>query len=379
MNPVVQAAARVRNLHLLRDPDGSCRAVYDLERTLVLDVPPQLRACFSTQRAALEANPELRDWLRSEDLLTVDAPVVQARTPARALPAVTDVSLDLSGACNMSCGYCFEHDIHSRTGPMHERTALASLDFAFENAAKSGRLTLHFGSGEPLLQFDMLQRIVAEAERRAARTGVQLGWEITTNATLVTNEIASFLTEHAFNVRVSCDGPPAIHDEFRAMKSGEPSYDQVVAGLRRLLDHLPDRLTVNSVLTRRTRLATLWRWATELGVRHYHVIKVGAYADRDLNLQLEELRNFESDLAAICAEMRATLRSGAVPIDYQPITKVVRRLMIPQPITRFCGVAGSYLGVAASGDVYPCFRHLGLRDCHLGDVWVGTRDSSTLR
>jgi len=53
--------------------------------------------------------------------------------------------------------------------------------------------------------------------------------------------------------------------------------------------------------------------------------------------------------------------------------------MIPQPITRFCGVAGSYLGVASDGRVYPCFRHLGLKDYHLGDVSRGIDDQKRVR
>jgi uncharacterized protein len=110
-------------------------------------------------------------------------------------------------------------------------------------------------------------------------------------------------------------------------------------------------------------------------LRHYHVIKVGAYAEHDLNLREVELRDFRDDLSGICDDMLTSLRTGHVPLDYQPITKIVRRLMVPEPITRFCGVAGSYLGVASNGKVYPCFRHLGLRQYDLGDVWQGVDDA----
>jgi uncharacterized protein len=67
--------------------------------------------------------------------------------------------------------------------------------------------------------------------------------------------------------------------------------------------------------------------------------------------------------------------AGRVPVDYQPISKVIRRLMIPQPITRFCGVAGSYLGVASNGKIYPCFRHIGLADYELGAVGSDVDDA----
>jgi uncharacterized protein len=66
--------------------------------------------------------------------------------------------------------------------------------------------------------------------------------------------------------------------------------------------------------------------------------------------------------------MFAALESGQRPPDYQPLTKIIRRLMLPQPITRFCGVAGTYLGISSKGKIYPCFRHLGVKEYELGDV-----------
>jgi uncharacterized protein len=257
---------------------------------------------------------------------------------------------------------------------MSDETAMATLGFAFEKSAGSPRIALHFGSGEPLMRFDLLMKIVAEAERRAAESGQVVAYELTTNATLVTDEMAQFFRGHKFSVRVSCDGPPALHNNFRPFVGGRDSYGAVEKGLRLLIEYVPDRLTVNSVLSRGTRLSALWKWAGELGLRHYHVIKVGAYSESDLNIRDTELEEFRRDLEHICDDMLRDIECGRRPMDYQPITKVVRRLMIPEPITRFCGVAGSYLGIASNGKVYPCFRHLGVAEYNLGDVWNGVND-----
>ncbi len=347
--------------------------VYDLERTFVLPVPPPLRRSLVASLDRPFDDHDVQRWLMEEELLTVEArPDWSDRS--RRLPEVTDVSFDMSGACNLGCVYCFEKDIQSRIGPMSEETAMAALDFAFRKAGASPGVVLHFGSGEPLLSFALLRKIVAEAERRAAAAGQTLSYELTTNATLVTGEIARFLAEHPFRIRVSCDGPAAIHDRYRPKAGGQPSYDAVVHGLGVLLEHLADRVTVNSVLASGTRLAELWAWAKTLGIRHYHVIKVGTYKGDALDLHEAELREFRRDLQGICDDLFAAVEAGQEPIDYQPITKVIRRLMIPQPVTRFCGVAGTYLGVASNGGVYPCFRHLGVERYRLGDIWQGVDD-----
>jgi uncharacterized protein len=366
--------SRLRNLHPLLDENGRCPLVYDLERTFIIEVPGALQTRLGAALAAGDFAPDVGDWLASEDLLTADVLHSLSEGEKPRLPIVTDLSLDLSGACNMGCVYCFENDITSRIGPMAEETMTSSLDFLFAKAGNSPRVVLHFGSGEPLLRFSMLQQVVAEAERRAAATGKTVGYELTTNATLVTPEIAAFLRDYGFNVRVSCDGPAAVHDRFRPLLGGRSSYEQVKRGLELLCEHLADRLTVNSVISHPTRLSAVWEWAKEMGFRRYHVIKVGTYADRDIDLHHAELREFRVDLLEICDDLFRDLENGRAPIDYQPITKIVRRLMIPEPITRFCGVAGSYLGVASNGEVYPCFRHLGLKDYHLGNVRAGIDD-----
>jgi uncharacterized protein len=370
---------RLRSLHPLVDVQGRCTLLYDLERTFVIEVPKPFQRRILPALATGELSARMLEWLDDNDLRTLAAPPRWGEGANPALPGVTDVSFDMSGACNMGCVYCFEEPINSRIGPMSDETAQASLDFVFEKTAAAKHIALHFGSGEPLMRFDLLKRIVARANARTAALGKSIVYDLTTNATLVTEEIAAFLRDNPFQIRVSCDGPPHLHDRYRPMRGGRPSYPLVERGLSMLVRHLADRLTVNTVICGGTRLAEVWAWAKQAGIRHYHVIKVGTAHQDDIRLQQAELQDFRSDLETICDDLIGDLRAGQIPVDYQPITKVVRRLMIPEPITRFCGVAGSYLGVSSSGQVYPCFRHLGLSEYRLGDVRTGVIDDERRR
>lgn len=352
---------------------GGGRILYDLERSYVLPLPRD--APDGVLAWPPDGDDSLRAWLREQDVLTIEPPPRPGAAGDDALPQITDISIDLPGACNMGCTYCFEKPIFSRIGRMAEATVDKSLDFAFRAAASAPQVVLHFGSGEPIIEFRQLRALVDKAMRRAQASGQAVQFELTTNATLVTPEVARFLADHPFNVRVSCDGPPAVHDRFRPMANGRGSYALVERGLRHLLDALPERLTVNSVFCSGTRLIDLWQWAKDLGVRHYHAIKVGSEEADDAALAARDLAAFVEDTAGIADEIFETLARYERPIDYQPLTKVVRRLMLPQPVTRFCGVAGSYVGIAADGGVYPCFRHLGLEDYRLGDVDSGVDDA----
>ncbi|MFN2258546.1 MAG: radical SAM protein [Parasphingopyxis sp.] len=370
-------SSRFREAELLDDGAGG-RLVYDLERTYLFELPEAFNAALS-EWPPVRGDNQLDDWLEEEGLRTHLPKPSRCESADAPPPQITDISIDLPGACNMGCSYCFEKPIFSRIGKMSERTLDQTLDFAFEQAAGAAEIVFHFGSGEPVIEFEQLRRLTERAIARAAAAGQKIGFELTTNATLVTPEVADFFAGNPFNIRVSCDGPAEIHDRHRPMANGRASYPRVARGLAILLDAMGDRVTVNSVFCAGTRLGDLWDWAKSLGIRHWHAIKVGADDTSDAHLVERDLDDFIEDTRAIADEIYETLRAGGRPIDYHPLAKTVRRMMLPQPITRFCGVAGSYVGVAADGAVHPCFRHLGLEDYRLGHVATGIDDAMRQR
>ncbi len=350
--------------------------VYDTERTFILSPPEYIQKLLMLIPELNQVPAELISWLKESDLITDDSTSKCHSEQSSILPSLTDISVDLSGNCNMDCKYCFEKPIFSRIGNMSDEIIEKTLDFAFKKCGDSNTLAIHFGSGEPLIELNKLKRLVGLAGQMAENKGIELGFEITTNGILVNKKIATYLAEHPFNVRVSCDGPPSIHNTYRTLSNGRASYDQVERGLKKLLSLMGDRVTVNSVICSGTRLRTIWDWAKSLGIQHIHTVKVGSKKDSGLAKPVHEASEYKTDLKYICNDILTTLSKGQKPIEFQPITKIIRRLMLPAPINRFCGVSGSYLGVASDGKVYPCFRHLGIEQYCFGDVENGIDDKS---
>ncbi len=350
--------------------------VYDSERTFILRPPESIQKLIMSVSEPNKASAELISWLKETDLITNNCISKCYPEQTFILPSLTDISIDLSGNCNMDCKYCFEKPIFSRIGNMSDELIKKTLDFVFEKCEGSNTLSIHFGSGEPLIEFNKLKGLVDLATRMAENKGIDLAFELTTNGTLVNKEIAEYLAEHPFNVRVSCDGPPSIHNTYRALKDGSASYDRVERGLKEILSLMGDRVTVNSVICSGTRLRTIWDWAKSLGIQHIHTVKVGSKKDSGLAMTSHEASEYKTDLKYICNQIFTILSQGQKPMEFQPISKIIRRLMLPAPINRFCGVSGSYLGVASDGKVYPCFRHLGIEKYCFGDVENGIDDKS---
>lgn len=58
-----------------------------------------------------------------------------------------------------------------------------------------------------------------------------------TNGTLLTDEWCEFFRENNFLIGISIDGPRKLHDIFRVNRSGKPTFDRVMRGLRLLQKH----------------------------------------------------------------------------------------------------------------------------------------------
>lgn len=89
------------------------------------------------------------------------------------------------------------------------------------------RILLCITGGEPLLRKDFFE-ILGYAHRLGYR------WGMTSNATLITKEVAHELAESGMRtISVSIDGLPDTHDELRGMKGG---YERAMQGLQNLID-----------------------------------------------------------------------------------------------------------------------------------------------
>ena len=76
-----------------------------------------------------------------------------------------------------------------------------------------------FYGGEPLLEFELLKRIVLFCETLDDSVVATPRFNVTTNGTLLTDEVIHFLVGHRFNVTISLDGPKHVHDRYRVFRN----------------------------------------------------------------------------------------------------------------------------------------------------------------
>jgi His-Xaa-Ser system radical SAM maturase HxsB len=123
---------------------------------------------------------------------------------------------------------------------MSDEVAERALDVAFES--HSARIKIEFQGGEPLLNFPLIKKIVANANERSARTKKGVDFVIASNLALLSDEILAFCKSNEILLSTSLDGPADLHNKNRPRPGGN-SHELAVAGIRRAKEFLgPDRV-----------------------------------------------------------------------------------------------------------------------------------------
>lgn len=147
--------------------------------------------------------------------------------------AITKLELILTEGCNLACTYCFEKNMlgYKRMPlPIAER----AIDFLFDYSGDKRDVSVTLFGGEPMLNFQTVEQVVAYTESTAASRNKHIRFNMTSNGTLINTEKAEYLARHQIYVLLSIDGMAATNDKYRVDKEGRGTFDKVVAGLREL-------------------------------------------------------------------------------------------------------------------------------------------------
>jgi serine-type anaerobic sulfatase-maturating enzyme len=161
--------------------------------------------------------------------------------PNENLPPRIHVLAKPTGAtCNLNCSYCFFLNKEQLYPGSHFRMSDAVLEHYIRQLIESHRtdkVTVAWQGGEPtLMGLDFYKRAIA-LQKQYQRPGMSFENTMQTNGTLLNDAWCEFFRAHSFLIGISIDGPPELHDVHRVDKSGRPTFDRVMRGLRLLQKH----------------------------------------------------------------------------------------------------------------------------------------------
>ncbi len=289
------------------------------------------------------------------------------------------IVLNTTNQCNLACGYCYEYSddkIAESTGKpkyMSTEVAQASIDTLLRESA--GRTMLHvtFFGGETLLNFPLMKWAVVYAREQAAAAGKQVDFSLTTNATLLTEEIVDFLAEHRIGVTVSIDGDKELHDRMRVFHSGKGSYDVIAPKIRMLLarhktNSIGARVTLSSGVREVRRIYD--HLTKELGFKGVGFSPATANPNRLYHIGGQKMDDVFEEFAELAWEYRDyALRGGQH--YFTNVNDTLKELHNGISKAYTCGAGLGLVGVSTSGGIAACHRFVDSPVAQMGNVLDG--------
>ncbi len=196
-----------------------------LPRELLKPNNTSLEFLFAVPQEILSPR-ELEIFLRLRESKDVDL-----ATPCALRPSMVLV-MKATRLCNLRCTYC-----HSwKEGPNQimgfEVLAKTTRDALRRPEVRHVNFVWH-GGEVTLLPIGFFKKALW-LQRMFMSEGQMITNSIQTNATRLSDEWISLFASTNFDVGVSIDGPPEIHDRRRRTVSGRPTWDQVRAGIAQM-------------------------------------------------------------------------------------------------------------------------------------------------
>ena len=313
------------------------------------------------------------------------------------------VTLCLTHDCTLRCPYCYAGEKRRKAMPWEVAKAAIDRTVAWQLAHYPEKdYVLGFFGGEPLLEWDLLQRADAYAADAARAAGLRFGRTVTTNLTLLDRGKADWLRARRYKLGLSIDGSPAMHDANRRFPDGRGSHAACMAALPLVEDFPAPRPEIICVVTPATAplLAE--------GVRFLHArsalpiaVNPDFTADWDDASRAALRGAYESLAEEVLASWRAAAREPSNAAKgglrtFEPSNGAAAR---PLHLTWFDGKLkalriGGYracdkcdpvrreLAVAPSGNLYQCPNLVGdddKEDLRLGSVQTGFDPAAVAR
>ena len=308
--------------------------------------------------------------LFTEDTFEPMAGALKAKTSG----VIKALCLHIAHTCNLNCSYCFasQGKYHGERALMSYEVGKRALDFLIENSGSRRNLEVDFFGGEPLMNFDVVKRLVEYARSIEKEKGKNFRFTLTTNGVLVDDDVIDFADREMSNVVLSLDGRKEVHDRYRVDYAGNGSWDKIVPKFQRFVE--------------------------ARGGKNYYMRGTFTHANPDFLEDIKTMLDLGFSELSMEPVVAAALTEEDKPIvmkQYEQLAELMlERDKEGKPFTFYhymidlkggpciykrisgCGSGTEYMAVTPWGDLYPCHQFVGDEKFKLGDIWHGVDNTA---
>jgi len=292
---------------------------------------------------------------------------------------VKALCLHIAHTCNLNCSYCFasQGKYHGDRAVMSYEVGKRALDFLIENSGTRRNLEVDFFGGEPLMNFDVVKRLVAYARSVEKEKGKNFRFTLTTNGLLINDDVIDFANKECSNVVLSLDGRKEIHDRFRVDYAGRGSFDRIVPKFKQLVDARggKDYYMRGTFTHANPDFLEDIKCMLDLGFSELSMEPVVCAPDDPSALTAEDLEIVKEQYERLAELMLERRRAGKPFTFYHYMIDLTGGPCIYKRISG-CGSGTEYMAVTPWGDLYPCHQFVGEERFRLGDIYTGVTNKA---
>lgn len=282
--------------------------------------------------------------------------------------------LHVAHTCNLNCSYCFasQGKYQGDRALMSFEVGKQAFDFLIANSGSRKNLEVDFFGGEPLMNWDVVKRLVEYARSVEKKHNKNFRFTLTTNGMLIDDEVIDFANREMSNVVLSLDGRREINDHFRKDYNGCGSYDKIVPKFKKFVEKRGGKdYYMRGTFTHNNADFTndIFHMA-DLGFDQLSMEPVVCPPGDPYALTDEDLPKIKEQYEILAKEMLSRKKQGKGFTFYHYMLDLKNGPCIYKRITG-CGSGTEYMAVTPWGELYPCHQFVGDPKYSLGDIWKG--------
>lgn len=355
--------------------------VYNLLDINKLKDKQQVLECYKekySEQEILEAYEELEELVKEGLLYTSDLYEDIAMND-KSKSFVKALCLNVAHDCNLKCKYCFadEGEYKGCRKLLTPEVGKKSIDFVIKNSGPRRNIEIDLFGGEPLMNFDTIKEVVDYAREQEKIHKKNIRFTMTTNATLLNDEIMEYIDKNMGNIVLSIDGRKEVNDTVRVRVDGSGSYDRILPKIKTMVDRRDKskQYYVRGTFTRaNTDFYEDVKHLADLGFKEVSVEPVVLPDEHELSLRREDLPIIFEQYDKLYEDLLKRHEEGRdfkfyhFNIDLQGGPCVYKRIS-------GCGAGHEYVAVTPDGDIYPCHQFVGNESFKMGDVFSDIIDT----
>ena len=332
-----------------------------------------------TRQEVLDCIEDVEELKSQGKLFTKDVYEDRAFDFKKRQTVVKALCLHIAHTCNLNCEYCFasQGKYHGERALMSFEVGKQAIDFLIKNSGKRHNLEVDFFGGEPLVNFEVVKKIVAYAREQEKIHDKNFRFTLTTNGMLLDDDVIDFANKEMDNVVLSLDGRKEIHDSLRKTVDGRGSYDIILPKFKKFVQSRGDKsyymrgtFTHNNV----DFTKDIFHMA-DMGFKELSMEPVVCAPNEPYALTEEDLSVLYEQYEILAKEMLKREKEGRPFTFYHYMLDLAHGPCIYKRISG-CGSGTEYMAVTPWGNLYPCHQFVGDEKYLLGNIYDGVTNTA---